>query len=355
MPNNVPPTALADFILLNEEIAALVRARIPLEANLERIGAELPGKSGELAERIGRRMQSGENLVQAMEAECGSMPPAYRAAMVAGVESGQLGKALEAVVESATRMDQMRRVSALALVYPLILIGIVFPLLTLMLVLLVPRFSWLKASQFKSIEWLANTPHIAPILAVAVPVLIIGTAIIWWWRSGRLGYGPRFSLLGTLTGSSRVRRWSQASQFAETMLLLLDRGIPLPQSLRLAGEASDDRRLRAAALDTAQRIEHGGTASSFAASSADGRMSDFPVLIRLAMHHADNGRLLVASLRQARTMYRDRAIRAADWYTEYLPILLTVAIGGTFTIFFALFVFWPYASMLHELSQWKGR
>jgi type II secretory pathway component PulF len=354
MPNNSPPTALADFILLNEEIAALVRARIPLEANLERIGAELPGKSGELAERIGRRMQTGENLAQAMEAECGSMPPAYRAAMVAGVESGQLGKALEAVVESATRMDQLRRVSALALVYPLILIGIVFPLLTLMLVLLVPRFAWLDDSQFKPLEWLVDTPNVAPILAFAVPLIMIVTAVIWWWRSGRIGYQPRFSLLGLLTGSSRVRRWSQASQFAETMTLLLERGIPLPQSLRLAGEASDDRRLRAAALETAQHIEHGGTPSS-SASSAKGRTSDFPVLIRLAMHHADNGRLLIASLRQARTMYRDRAIRAADWYTEYLPILLTVAIGGTFTVVFALFVFWPYASMLHELSQWKGR
>jgi hypothetical protein len=65
--------------------------------------------------------------------------------------------------------------------------------------------------------------------------------------------------------------------------------------------------------------------------------------------------LLAGSLEQAATIYRERAIRAAQWYAEYLPVLLTLAVGGTLTAFFALAVFWPYASMLHELSQanWK--
>ena len=37
--------ALADFIHLNEEIAALVRARIPLESHLARIGRRAAGES----------------------------------------------------------------------------------------------------------------------------------------------------------------------------------------------------------------------------------------------------------------------------------------------------------------------
>src|SRR6476620_3249846 len=96
--------ALADFILLNEEIAGLVRARLPLESHLARLGKELPKKSGDLSRRIGQRMEQGASFVSAMEAECASLPAAYRATVAAGVESGQLGPALESLVDSASRM-----------------------------------------------------------------------------------------------------------------------------------------------------------------------------------------------------------------------------------------------------------
>jgi hypothetical protein len=58
-------------------------------------------------------------------------------------------------------------------------------------------------------------------------------------------------------------------------------------------------------------------------------------------------------LRQAAAIYRERTVRAAEWYTEYLPILLTIVIGGTLTIGFTLLVLWPYVSMLYELSEWN--
>ena len=38
-----------------------------------------------MAERIGRRMAAGESLATAMDAECASLPAAYRAVVVAGV------------------------------------------------------------------------------------------------------------------------------------------------------------------------------------------------------------------------------------------------------------------------------
>jgi len=47
--------------------------------------------------------------------------------------------------------------------------------------------------------------------------------------------------------------------------------------------------------------------------------STFPLMIRLALFHSGNRELLVSSLRQAATMYRERAIRAAEWYSEYVP------------------------------------
>jgi hypothetical protein len=48
-------------------------------------------------------------------------------------------------------------------------------------------------------------------------------------------------------------------------------------------------------------------------------------------------------------------LRASEWYAEYVPMLLTVAIGGTLTIGFTLLVIWPYASALYELAGWNWK
>jgi hypothetical protein len=64
---------------------------------------------------------------------------------------------------------------------------------------------------------------------------------------------------------------------------------------------------------------------------------------------------MAAGLAEAALVYRERAIRAAEWYSEYVPILLTLAIGGTITLAFALLIFWPYTSMLRELAQWNWK
>ena len=64
---------------------------------------------------------------------------------------------------------------------------------------------------------------------------------------------------------------------------------------------------------------------------------------------------MTAGLEEAATQYRERAIRAAEWYSEYAPILLTLVIGGAVTLAFTLLVFWPYTSLLHDLAEWNWK
>jgi hypothetical protein len=138
------------------------------------------------------------------------------------------------------------------------------------------------------------------------------------------------------------------------LLLVIEHGVPLDRSLRLAAESSSDARLRDAALRLAERSRLGGTIGP-SPDGAAANWSDFPLLIRLALHHLDNRALLAGGLRQAAAIYRERAIRAAEWHAEYLPILLTMLIGGGITIAFTLFVLWPYAATLYKLAEWNWR
>jgi type II secretory pathway component PulF len=276
---------------------------------------------------------------------------------MAGIDSGELAAALESLVESATRLEQLRRVTGVAFLYPLVMLVAACVLLAIVVGLVVPQFAWLNEPHFSAIAWLSRSPLAVPVLAVGVPCIVIALASAWWWRSGRLS-GVSSTGLGSLAwmpGARGIRRWSQAATFSELLRLLVERGVPLDRALRLAASATDDTRLRSAAEQLADAILQGRSAQPTTAMGSVVAVDEFPLLIRLALHHAADRTLLAGGLRQAATMYRARALRAAEWYSEYAPLILTVGVGGALTIGFTLLVLWPYATTLYELAGWNWR
>ena len=226
--------------------------RLPLETYLARSGGELPGKSGELAQRIGRRMECGESLSTAMDAECGSLPAAYRAAIIAGIESGDLSGALESLVDTASRLDQLRRVTGLALLYPLMVVIVACLLFGIVLAVVIPQFDWLSNTYFGPLTELAHSTWAAKSIAFVLPMVLVVAFLIWWRRSGRVA-----SALAWLPGIRRVDRWSQAATFAEMLRLLVERGLPLDRALQISGDAVADPTMRAAAWQLAARARQG--------------------------------------------------------------------------------------------------
>ncbi len=349
--------AVDDFLLHYDEIAALCRAGLPLEGHLRRLGRDLPGRAGELAERIGRRMESGETLPVAMEAECASLPAAYRAVIAAGVRSGQLASGLEAIVDSASRLAELRRVTGMALVYPLVIAVVTCVLLAGVFTLVIPGFASLSNTYYRPLAPLSEWPFLAPTLVLALPCLLVISVAIWWRRSGRVSgvQGLESLPLAWIPGAKAVRRWSHASTFAEMLSLLVERRVPLNQALQLAADATGDGSLCADAQRLVTDIERGGSGHSNDIGSVRRGNDGIPLLIRLALTRSGETDRMAASLRQAAAMYRERAVRAADWYAEYAPILLVVGIGGTITVGFTLLVMWPYVGMLYELSGWNWK
>ena len=86
--------SLTDLAALNDEIAALVRAGVPLERGLTGGSSDLPRRLGAYAAELGARMERGESLAQAVAAQK-NFPPVYRAVIAAGTKAGRLPVALE--------------------------------------------------------------------------------------------------------------------------------------------------------------------------------------------------------------------------------------------------------------------
>ena len=70
--------SLDQLVALNDEMAALVRAGVPLEQGLTELGRDMPGRLGEIAAELGQRMGGGETLPQILAADEHRFPPVWR-------------------------------------------------------------------------------------------------------------------------------------------------------------------------------------------------------------------------------------------------------------------------------------
>src|SRR5689334_7744394 len=125
---------------LNDEIAALVRAGVPLERGLLRAGSDLSGGLKRITQALGSRLSRGESLGQALEAEKGAIPPLYRAVVEAGARSGRLPAALEGMAGYLRGVSDARRTIGLALWYPGMVLCLAYVLFAGLVFLVAPRF-----------------------------------------------------------------------------------------------------------------------------------------------------------------------------------------------------------------------
>src|SRR5688500_16429760 len=130
--------SLEQLIAVNDEVAALVRSGVPLELGLRQAAGDLPGRLRRISSDLAAALNRGDSLPEALD-RCGhQFPPVYRAIVEAGLRGRNLPRALEAVTGFAKSSLELRRQLSLALVYPLIVIGVAYALFVAFLVYIEP-------------------------------------------------------------------------------------------------------------------------------------------------------------------------------------------------------------------------
>ncbi len=336
---------LDDLIALNDEIAALVRAGVPLETGLAELGGDLPGRLGRFAASLAQRTARGESLAQAITADDGQLPPAYRAVVEAGVRAGRLPAALEAVAASARRLAETYRITAIAAMYPLLVILAAWCGLLFFSCMLAPRlaamFLAFKVPGHQFFAVLTRAGHSAWYWGPIVPVVVVLLIAVCWLGSAEARWAER--LFGWAPWTGRMLRCSRTATFLELLALLVENETPLPEAVVLAAEASGDPRTLQSARQMAATLENGQT-------QPDAGGPAFPPLLHWLLLAAGRDGALLPALRHAATTYHRRARRQSDLLRLFLPIILTIAVGGSVTALYALTVFAPYAAMLRSLS-----
>ena len=131
-----------DFLLFNQQLAALVRAGIPILQAISMLrkraaSARLRAVLGDVEEKI----RGGAALSQAFAAQGNLFPRIYTASILAGERSGALDDVLSRYVTYMRRNVGLRRKIRGALAYPMFLLFASACMVTFLTVYVVPRMS----------------------------------------------------------------------------------------------------------------------------------------------------------------------------------------------------------------------
>jgi general secretion pathway protein F len=355
--SDVGAITLDQLIALNDEMAALIRAGVPLEQGLEALGGELPGQPGKLAGLLATRMSAGESLSQILSDEQHRFPPVWRAVVEAGLRSGHLASALESLSETARRTSSLRKTVGAGLLYPVVVVALAYAVFVFLVTWLIPLA--LKAQMdlteradevLAALNGLGRT---ASWWAIPVPLVAVVLLGMWWRRSGQaLWYsrnGATFRTGNRRTrgrgGFRRALQLGRMATFTEVMALLVKQRVPLDDSVVLAAESSGDRTIAAASVQIAERLRRGEQFRRY-----EDLPPGLPPLMGWLLLAGEGQPDLSEALSRSAAVYRNRAARAATWTAVYLPISLTVFVGGTATLICALITFTPLLRMFYQLS-----
>ena len=347
------PITLDQLLALNEEIAALVRAGLPLDRGLLETGRDVRGRLGRIAGVLGRRLNRGEDLAEALEAERRAIPPLYRAVVEAGARAGRLPAALEGMaqyirgVSDARAIDRAGAVVSRAGPRP----G----------VRAVRRAALPRGAAVPGGLRIAGTGDArAAAMAGAAPAgpkptggrsdrSLIAVLLVVWMRSGTTA-----GLRGGSWGGLRLFPWMgrlladfEAANFAELLALLLEHQVPYPSALVLAAEAAGAPRLIDGAGRVAEAIRGGAPVAT--AVEAAGRGA-FPPMLRWTLATGQAQGSLGSALHHMAELYRKRARYRAEQIAVFLPMIFTLGVAGSAVALYAITLFLPLVEILNGLS-----
>src|SRR5438552_3520946 len=249
-PGAHPRVKANDFLLFNQQLAALIRAGIPILQAIAMLrkraaSARLQAVLGDVEDQI----RGGAALSEAFAAQGPIFPRIYTASILAGERSGALDEVLSRYVIYMRRNVGLVRKIRGALAYPMFLLFASFCMVTFLTIYVVPRMSELFSGFGTQLplptlivvglsHWLSgNVFWFGPLVIGGAVVLLL------WSRTaqGRLKLDA-FVLKIPLAGKLVVQL--SVAQATRSLATLLAGGITLVESWEIAAESISNLELR---------------------------------------------------------------------------------------------------------------
>jgi type IV pilus assembly protein PilC len=248
-----PKVKGGEFLLFNQELAALVKAGLPIVASLDLLleRRKNPVFRKALTE-IRDQVKSGVALSEAFEAQGEMFPAIYASTLASGERSGEVASVLKRFVTYQKMLMATRRKVTSALVYPACLLLLSVVIIFILVTYVVPKFVGFYSDMETELPLITRlligisemlTNHLFLIAGIVVGVVV---AVRSWVRteSGRLAI-DRLSVKLPLVGGI-LHRFA-ITRFVRTVGTLIAGGIPVVSTIgpgaRAVGNLDFQRRL----------------------------------------------------------------------------------------------------------------
>lgn len=248
---------------LCRSLAMTLHAGVSMGDALALLAEDEPaGRLKDVLKTMGGHVDCGRTLSDAMEET--AVFPAYVTGLIrVGEEAGRLEEALNALADYYEAREQMDWRIRNALTYPAILLLLMLVVIVVLLVKVLPIFDGVYASLGGQLTGVAGgLLMLGQWLAAAMPVLLVLLALaVVFVAVFAFSADLREKLTGfwrRSRGSKGLSRKMADARFAQAVAMGLSSGLPLGETLELAGALlKDTPAARERCMDCAVRLERG--------------------------------------------------------------------------------------------------
>ncbi|HEV8702602.1 MAG TPA: type II secretion system F family protein [Candidatus Polarisedimenticolia bacterium] len=256
---------MKEFLLFNQELAALIKAGLPIIASLEILTERRKNQAFRKALMDVRdKVRGGASLSEAFQEQGEMFPAIYSATLASGERSGEIANVLLRYIAYQKTILALKRKVTTALIYPAILFVLMMVLIAILIVWVVPQFT-----EFYK-DFGADLPLLTRALigvsgfvtqkAIFMVALVALAAVLFraWMRTpaGRLAI-DRFVVRVPVVGG--VFHRFAVSRFTRTLGTLIAGGIPAVTALLMSAKAVGNLAFEAKLIDVERKVREGSS------------------------------------------------------------------------------------------------
>ncbi len=233
---------LEKFLIFNQQFVTLIRAGLPILKSLDLLADRLTDPSlGRHVKAVRDEVRNGTVLSEAFRQQ-GIFPKIYVTSVLAGEKSGSLAEVLDRYIAYQKLSLAVKKKVIVSLIYPCILIVLVFALIVFLVTYVVPNFAELYRSMSAQLPAITlvliaigTTARAYVVIAFGVFVGLIFLLRLWSRAPHAKQTIDRIKLRTPVLGGIWIKY--QVAQFSRVLATLLSGGIPLVQGLETAADS----------------------------------------------------------------------------------------------------------------------
>ena len=260
--------SIRDIVLFSRQLAIMFASKVPLLEALRTLATQTA--NSELREKIfdlAKEVEGGSSLSKALSRHPKIFSPFFISIVKSGEASGKLAESLTYLADHLEREYDLRNRIRGAMLYPALVLVVIFSVLTLIVFLVVPNFerviieSGIEAPKITQLVIAGSHFFRKNFLFIVLSLFLLFFIVSRYYKTkeGKIlfdKYLLEIPELGSLLKTLYV------SRFAENLSTLISAGILLPQALEITAEIVGNSLYKAAILSAKEETKKGIPISS---------------------------------------------------------------------------------------------